>query len=61
MNLIGRCKKIAQKNKENSDINNIFSLTFPHAPAISLTAKFQHCSIRQSMREAISLGYCPFA
>ena len=53
-NLIGRYKK-------TPNINNIFSLSFPHAPAISLTAKFQHCSMRQYMHEAVLLGYCSFA
>ena len=33
---------------EKRDKNNFFYLYFPHSPVLYLTAKFQHCSMRQS-------------
>ena len=40
--------KNRRKNKEKRDKNNFFSFIFPHSPVFYLTAKFKHCSVRQS-------------
>ena len=40
--------KNRRKNKEKRDKNNFFQLYFPHSPVFYLTAKFKHCSVRQS-------------
>jgi len=51
------------KNKEKPD-KHFLKISFPHAPVICLTAKFQHCSMRQSpwaKVRTIATAYCCFA